>query len=132
VGVQLYGTQPNQPLVDFLAGAGAIVSVVAPYIYGNAADDQAVLSLLQRIRTGAVDAIAFTSTPQVERLFGMDPAQNIVATLAKTVVAAVGPVVADALRRHGVEARVMPEASFFLKPLTTELEAALGERPSSI
>jgi len=34
-------------------------------------------------------------------------------------------VVADALGRHGVKARLMPEESFFLKPLTTALEEAL-------
>jgi uroporphyrinogen-III synthase len=44
------------------------------------------------------------------------------------VVAAVGPVVADTLRRHGIQARVMPEESFFLKPLTGVLEDALGAK----
>jgi uroporphyrinogen-III synthase len=43
-------------------------------------------------------------------------------------VAAVGPVVAATLRRHGVEARLMPEEAFFLKPLTTALEEALRTR----
>jgi uroporphyrinogen-III synthase len=127
-GVQLYGTEPNRPLVDFLETAGAKVSTVAPYVYADAADNEAILTLLKRILAGEVDAIAFTSTPQVERLFAVAPAQDITAALAKTVVAAVGPVVADTLRRHGIEARVMPEDSFFLKPLTTVLEDALGPK----
>ena len=38
---------------------------------------------------------------------------------AHTLVAAVGPVVAATLRRHGIEARLMPADAFFLKPLTT-------------
>ena len=46
--------------------------------------------------------------------------------LSNTVVAAVGPVVADTLRKRGVLARVMPEESFFLKPLTSALEKELG------
>jgi uroporphyrinogen-III synthase len=75
-----------------------------------------------------VDAIAFTSTPQVERLFSIAPPEAVTQALTKTVVAAVGPVVADTLRKRGVEARVMPEESFFLKPLTSELEEALGQR----
>ncbi|HUI61197.1 MAG TPA: uroporphyrinogen-III synthase, partial [Steroidobacteraceae bacterium] len=33
VGLQLYGTEPNRPLVEFLESAGASVSVVAPYVY---------------------------------------------------------------------------------------------------
>ena len=125
-GVQLYGTEPNRPLVEFLENVGATVSTVAPYVYADAADDAVILTLLKRILAGEVDAIAFTSTPQVERLFAVAPAETITAALAKTVVAAVGPVVADTLRRHGVQARVMPEESFFLKPLTSVLEDALS------
>jgi uroporphyrinogen-III synthase len=125
-GVQLYGTEPNRPLIDFLESVGATVSTVAPYVYADAADDAAVLDLLRRMQAGEIDAIAFTSTPQVERLFGVAPAQTVTAALTKTVVAAVGPVVADTLQKHGIQARVMPEESFFLKPLTSVLEEALG------
>ncbi|HEY3786720.1 MAG TPA: uroporphyrinogen-III synthase [Steroidobacteraceae bacterium] len=128
VGLQLYGTAPNRPLVEFLEGAGARVLAVAPYVYADAADDQAVLNLLERVRAGEVDAMAFTSTPQVERLFAVAPAESVVVALARTVVAAVGPVVAQALRRHGVQARVMPEESFFLKPLTGVIEEALADK----
>jgi len=128
VGLQLYGTEPNRPLADFLEHAGATVRIVAPYVYADAADDQAVLNLLERLESGEVDAIAFTSTPQVDRLFSVAPAEAVTKALAKTVVAAVGPVVADTLRKRGIEARVMPEESFFLKPLTSELEEVLGAR----
>jgi uroporphyrinogen-III synthase len=124
--VQLYGTEPNRPLIEFLESAGAQVSTVAPYIYADAADDAAILDLLERIGAGEIDAIAFTSTPQVERLFAVAPAQTITTALTKTVVAAVGPVVAETLQKHGIQARLMPEDSFFLKPLTSVLEAALG------
>ena len=125
VAVQLYGTEPNAPLIQFLEQAGATVTTVAPYVYADAADDAAVLALLKRLVAGEVDAIAFTSTPQVERLFAVAPAAQVCESLRHTLVAAVGPVVADTLRRHGVEARLMPEDAFFLKPLTTALEEAL-------
>jgi uroporphyrinogen-III synthase len=127
-GVQLYGTEPNRPLVDFLESAGAKVSTVAPYVYADATDDAAVMALLNRMDAGQIDAIAFTSTPQVERLFAVASSQAVIAALAKTVVAAVGPVVADTLQKHGVQARLMPEESFFLKPLTSALEDALGAK----
>ena len=126
VGVQLYGTEPNRPLMDFLEGAGAMVASVAPYVYADAADDQAVLSLVEQLRAGAVDAIAFTSSAQVERLISLASEDGVRSALANTLVAAVGPVVADTLRRHGVDARLMPPESFFLKPLTSALEQALG------
>jgi len=128
IGLQLYGTEPNRPLVDFLEQAGASVLIVAPYVYADAAEDQAVLSLLKRLDAGEIDAIAFTSTPQVERLFSIASSEAVTKALSNTIVAAVGPVVADTLRKRGIEARVMPEDSFFLKPLTTVLEEALGGR----
>jgi uroporphyrinogen-III synthase len=122
VGLQLYGTEPNQRLVDFLHGSGAQVLPVAPYVYADAADDQAVRELLTRLKAGGVDAIAFTSTPQVERLFSLAPPDVVSAALAATRVAAVGPVVAETLASHGVRVELMPSDSFFLKPLATALE----------
>ena len=126
VGVQLYGSEPNRPLVEFLERAGATVLTVAPYVYAGASDTAAVHGLLARLEADSVDAIAFTSTPQVERLFAVAPAARVSAALARTLVAAVGPVVAEALARHGIHARLMPQESFFMKPLTTALEEALG------
>jgi uroporphyrinogen-III synthase len=129
IGVQLYGTEPNRPLIDFLQSAGARVHTVAPYVYADQAADAAVRELLTRMSEGQVDVIAFTSTPQVERLFAVGPPELVAAALARTHVAAVGPVVADALARHDVSVRSMPQDSFFMKPLTSALEEALG--PSS-
>jgi uroporphyrinogen-III synthase len=131
VGIQLYGTEPNRPLVDFLESAGAVASIVAPYVYADAADEQAVHALLDQLREGSVDAIAFTSSAQIERLIAVASEEGARAALANTLVAAVGPVVADTLRRHAIDARLMPEESFFLKPLTSALEEALGQRPRS-
>jgi len=128
IAVQLYGTEPNAPLCEFLTAAGAAVRTVAPYVYAQAADDAAVQGLLAELAHGRVDAIAFTSTPQVERLFSAAAGEQVRAALARTLVAAVGPVVAAALTRHGVTARLMPEESFFLKPLTSALEEALAAR----
>ena len=129
VGVQLYGTEPNRPLVAFLEGAGAVVSTVSPYVYADAADEQAVRSLLDQLRAGRIDVIAFTSSAQIERLIAVASEEGARSALANTMVAAIGPIVADRLRRHGIDARLMPEESFFLKPLTSALEAALGEAP---
>jgi uroporphyrinogen-III synthase len=126
VAVQLYGTEPNRPLVDFLENAGATVSTVAPYVYADAADEQAVLNLVTQLRAGRVDAIAFTSSAQIERLIAVASEEGARAALTNTLVAAIGPVVAEKLRRHGIEARLMPGESFFLKPLTSALEEALA------
>jgi uroporphyrinogen-III synthase len=127
VGVQLYGSDPNQKLISFLEQAGAKVRVVAPYVYADKSEDASVQALAQRLKSGAVDAIAFTSMQQVQRLFdvlGVDAKP----ALANTLVAAVGPVVAESLTRRGVVVEMMPEDSFFLKPLTRTLEERLGPR----
>src|SRR5262245_56584291 len=126
VGVQLYGTEPNRALVEFLESAGAVVLTVAPYVYADAAEEQAVVSLIARLEAGEIDAIAFTSTPQVERLFAVAAPERVRAALAKSLVAAVGPVVADTLLAKGVQVQLSPSESFFLKPLTTALERALA------
>ena len=125
VGVQLAGDKPNAPLTGFLETAGAQVLSVAPYVYGDATDDATVRELLARLAAGGVDAIAFTSTPQVERLFAVAPAATVSAALKATLVAAVGPIVAAALKRHGIEAQLTPRETFFMKPLTSALEHAL-------
>lgn len=126
VGVQLYGNDPNEALVAFLHAAGAQVLPVAPYIYGDSIADAAIEELLGRLESGRIDAIAFTSRPQVERLFRGNDAQRVRAALARTRVAAVGPVVANALRSAGVNIETMPEDAWFLKPLTAALVGLLN------
>jgi len=87
VGVQLYGTEPNPLLVEFLEAAGARVSTVAPYVYADQADDDAVQGLLERLTAGGIDAIAFTSARQVTRLFSFADANTVKRALAATRVA---------------------------------------------
>ena len=128
VAVQLYGTEPNRPLIDFLVSAGATVATVAPYIYADKADDEAVQALLTKMAAGEVDVIAFTSTPQVERLFSVGPLDLVKTALERTAIAAVGPVVADALARRQITPRLMPQDSFFMKPLTSAIEEGLGPK----
>jgi uroporphyrinogen-III synthase len=130
IGVQLYGQEPNRRLVDFLVSAGATVDVVAPYIYAGEADTGRVHALIESLAGGGVDAMAFTSSPQVRRLFDVARAAGLESTLmaglARVTVAAVGPLVADALRQKGVRVDLVPADSFFLKPLVNGLAAQLS------
>ena len=61
IGVQLYGTEPNLKLIEFLNRRGATADCVAPYIYADAAEDARVRDLIAQLGDGQVDAIAFTS-----------------------------------------------------------------------
>jgi uroporphyrinogen-III synthase len=125
VGVTLAGV-PNPALEKGLADLGAVVRAVLPYVYAPAADDQRVLELIERLDKGEVDVLLFTSAPQVDRLFevarGRSRNEELGRGLAKTRVAAVGPVVADDLRKHGVEVHVCPEQGYVMKNLVQQIK----------
>lgn len=130
VGVQLYGSEPNLRLMEALRAAGASVVPVAPYVYADAADDAEVLKLVDELAGGRIDAIAFTSMQQVERLFRVTAQvgqqMRLIEGLKRTVVASVGPLVSDTLAAHGVETQVVPADSYYMKPLTQALVDRLG------
>ncbi len=130
IGVQLYGQEPNEPLRHFLDEAGAHDFFVAPYRYADEADEARVRELVDELVAGRLDAICFTSSPQVDRLrrvakqAGLE--QPLHQALAATVVAAVGPVVAAALEQADIAVDIMPEDSWFMKPLVQALVAHWG------
>lgn len=130
VGVQLYPGNPNSKLTDFLRAAGAEIDTVVPYAYASDVDDRRVELLIEEMAEGRVDAIAFTSSPQVARLFGVARScgreRELLAGLGRIAVAAIGPVTAGALSRHGATAGIAPSGRYFLKPLVTAIVAALG------
>ncbi|HXF07151.1 MAG TPA: uroporphyrinogen-III synthase [Candidatus Acidoferrales bacterium] len=125
VGVQLYGEEPNLPLMAALREAGANPRPVAPYVYAPKTDDEQVVALIGALNDGRIDAIVFTSQPQFRRLREVAQASGLLDALergmARTRVAAVGPVVAGDLGRLGIRVDVMPSDSFFMKPLVSEL-----------
>ena len=128
VALQLYGNDPNMMLQTFLRERGAELTTVAPYVYGNAADAATVTALLERMAAGEVDAIAFTSKLQIERLVSEQPAPLVKRALSRTLIAAVGPVVAESIRAHGFEVASSPEQSWFMKPLVVALSEALNTK----
>jgi len=133
VGVQLYGEEPNRPLVDFLTDAGAQVLTVAPYVYASKSDDAAVGQLIDALAGARVDAITFTSGAQVERLWQVAASSGTEARLREGLervrVASIGPIVDGALKAHGVRIDIMPEKAFVMRRLVDAIVAALGPRP---
>lgn len=130
IGVQHYGTEPNLLLMDFLREAGAKVREVYPYVYADDSADLEVLNLIDRLAANEVDAIAFTSQSQVERLFKLaQKAQReveLLSGLRQTMIAAVGPVTAASLEEHGITVDAVPLGTYFLKPLTQLLVQKLA------
>jgi uroporphyrinogen-III synthase len=132
IGLQLYGEEPNLPLVAFLEGAGAAVRTVAPYVYAPGSDGARVAALIDALAAGRVDAIAFTSASQVDRLWqvareaGPEAEARLRAGLARAKVAAIGPIVVEALAARGARIDVVPEKSFVMRRLVEALVTALG------
>src|SRR5690606_19480379 len=121
IGVQLYGPAPPRELAEHCAARRIEPDYVVPYRYATQVEGDEVAALIRALAGGAIDAIAFTSTAQVERLFGVAAERGLAAELdrglAAVRVAAVGPVVAQALAARGVRVDAVPDESFHLKPL---------------
>lgn len=132
VGVQLYPGGADNRLLDFLGAAGARSDPVLPYAYASAADDGKVAALIDRMAAGRINVIAFTSASQVVRLFAvaqaMGRAEALQDAFRQTIIAAVGPVVAEALGRRGIAAQIMPADRYFMKPLVGAIVNAMASR----
>ena len=124
VALQHYGG-PNRPLVQHLKDKGAEVREVTLYTWGLPEDEAPVLNMLDDLADGAIDAIAFTSQPQVGNLLTIaskaDKEAKLRASLGAgkspdsgssnggAVVASVGPVCSRRLREANIPVDVEPE-----------------------
>ncbi|HZV03620.1 MAG TPA: uroporphyrinogen-III synthase [Gemmataceae bacterium] len=130
IGVTLYG-EPNPTLGQFLISAGAEMRAVMPYIYAPATEDDRVADLIARLERGDVDVLLFTSSSQVDRLYEVAERRNLRDVLrqglARTRIAAVGPVLADHLRKHGAKVDICPEQGYVMKNLVQHIKRALSE-----
>jgi uroporphyrinogen-III synthase len=129
VAVQLY-PDANAALIDFLRAAGAAPDPVLCYAYSSESEDRVVGETIDAMAAGTVDLIAFTSSAQVKRLREVAAASGreaaLRAALARTTIAAVGPVVAEAIEEAGGRVAVAPPQSFHMKPMVNAIVAALG------
>lgn len=130
IGVVLYGSEPNRPLIQAIAELGRQSVAVAPYIYASDSEAAAVADLIHDMAQGKIDALTFTSQPQFKRLLAVaakySSQSELAAGLEQTHIAAIGPVMADYLREQGVRVDVMPEDRYFMKPLVDALAEHLN------
>ncbi|QRM31689.1 uroporphyrinogen-III synthase [Microvirga sp. VF16] len=120
IGVLLY-PGGEEALPNFLEAAGAQVDPILSYRYASDEEDEQVLTFIEELASGAIDLIAFTSTAQVRRLqevarrFGRE--EGLDAAMRQILIAAVGPVTAEAVEKAGWPVGAMPQDSYHLKPL---------------
>lgn len=128
IGVQLYPGDGPLPLVAALRARGADVIPVTPYRYATETEAAEVARAITALAKGEIGMIAFTSSPQIERLFavarefGLE--QQLSEGLARTPIAAIGPVMEQALAAHGLSSAIHPKTSFHLKPLVQAIGQA--------
>jgi len=128
VVVQRYGVT-NVELEEALQARGARVIEIPTYRWSLPADTQPMIGLIDTIEQRGVDAVAFTNAAQVYNLFELATtlgrADALHSGLNSTLVASVGPVCSDALKKFGVTVGL--EASPpKLGPLISALEQALS------
>ncbi len=133
LGLQLYPDRDHSALIGAIARQGAEVDPVLPYVYDAKAADTNIVTAIEEMADGRIDAIALTSSGQARRLFDVARAHGCEARLREgltnTPIASVGPVVSDELATHGLRASISPaEGAYFMKPLISAMAAALGKR----
>ena len=68
VGLQLYPDRDHGALIGAIEAQGAKVDTVLPYVYDAQAADTNIVTAIEEMAQGRVDAIALTSSGQVRRL----------------------------------------------------------------
>lgn len=133
VGLQSYPGQ-DDTIEAALRDTGASVDRVTPYRYASHEEDRRVIETIDEMASGDVDLIAFTSRPQVARLLDVAARHGrgevLGAAMARTRVAAVGPVVAGAVEAAGWRVDVVPETNFHMKPMILAIAALFGAEVS--
>lgn len=113
VAVQHYGG-PNSPLIDNLKSMGAQVREVTLYMWGLPEDESPILGMIEEISAGKIDAVAFTSQPQVGNLLTIaekaGKEKSLRDGLSGTVLlASVGPVCTRKLEQLGFDVDLEPD-----------------------
>jgi len=134
LGLQLYPDKDHSVLIGAITAQGATVDTVLPYVYDAQAADANIVTAIDEMAQGRIDAIALTSSGQVRRLIEVAEAHGCEARLrdglARTPIASVGPVVSDELTSHGLRTDISPpEGAYFMKPLISAMAVELSKTP---
>ena len=134
VGLQLYPDKDHGVLIGAITAQGAKIDPVLPYVYDAQAADANIVTAIDEMAQGRVDAIALTNLGQVRRLVEVARARGCEARLRegldRTPIASVGPVVSDELKSQGLRTDISPaNDAYFMKPLISAMATALGKTP---
>ena len=133
LGLQLYPDKDHSTLTGALAAQGAEVDTVLPYVYDSKAADANIVTAIDDMAEGRIDAIALTNLGQVRRMIEAAKTHGSEAKLRagfeRTLIASVGPAVSGELAAHGLRTDISPaDDAYFMRPLISAMAAALAER----
>jgi len=133
LGLQLYPDKDHSELTGALAAQGAAVDTVLPYVYDSRAADANIVTAIDDMAAGRIDALALTNLGQVRRLIEAAKTNGseakLRAGLERTLIASVGPAVSGELAAHGLRTDVSPaDEAYFMRPLISAMATALAER----
>jgi uroporphyrinogen-III synthase len=134
LGLQLYPDKDHGVLIGAIRAQGAEIDTVLPYAYDAHAADANIITAIDEMAAGRIDAIALTNLGQVRRLVEVARARGcehrLRLGLQRTAIASVGPAVSDELASHGLRTDIYPaDNAFFMRPLISAMAAALSENP---
>jgi uroporphyrinogen-III synthase len=134
VGLQLYPDKDHSVLMGAIAAQGAAIDAVLPYAYDARAANANIVTAVEEMAQGKIDAIALTNLGQIRRLIEVARAEGaeerLREGLARTPIASVGPAVSEELKSHGLRTDIYPaNDAFFMKPLISAMAVALAKSP---
>jgi uroporphyrinogen-III synthase len=134
LGLQLYPDKDHNVLIGAIKAQGAEVDTVLPYAYDAQAADANIITAIDEMAEGRIDAIALTNLGQIRRLIEVARARScedrLREGLERTPIASVGPAVSDELKSHGLRTDIYPaEDAFFMRPLISAMAVALAKNP---
>ena len=97
-------------LPELLRAAGAEVTEVVAYRTVTAESDMH-LGIYRQLLDGRIDVVTFSSASAVRAFIAIHGAEQAVDLLSKTLVAAIGPVTAEAAHRYGINPQIVPPTS---------------------
>ncbi|MBP6715534.1 MAG: bifunctional uroporphyrinogen-III C-methylase/synthase [Acidobacteria bacterium] len=113
-----------------LARHGATVTDLVAYTTVSATPESAdAQKIYKQLLEGRVDAVTFMSPTAVRRFASLIGSEQAADLLRTTVVAALGPVTAEAAEQLGITAQIVPQ-KFTIEALVASLVAHFHARPS--
>src|SRR5205823_1152129 len=130
IAVQEYG-EPNDEFLDALRERGAEILQVPIYRWELPEDLAPLRAAITKIVAGEIDVALFTSATQIAHLFQIAETDGVSRQLAQSlkhlVIASVGPVCSEALRRRELPPDIEPQS-----PKMGSLILAVAERAVDI